>query len=49
MILNTVRASRGGQMLEQQQVVVLHIRDGKVTESWLQFSKQQEMDELASS
>jgi ketosteroid isomerase-like protein len=47
-ILNTVRASRGGQMLEQQQVVVLHIRDGKVTESWLQFSKQQEMDELAS-
>jgi ketosteroid isomerase-like protein len=44
-----VRAGRGGRVLEQQPVVVLHIRDGKVTESWLQFSEQQEMDELASS
>jgi ketosteroid isomerase-like protein len=48
-ILNTVRASRGGQVLEQQQVVVLHIRDGKVAETWLQFSEQQAMDEMASS
>ena len=48
-ILNTVRASRGGQVLEQRQVVVLHIRDGKVTETWLQFSEQQAMDEMASS
>jgi uncharacterized protein len=48
-ILNTVRASRGGQVLEQQQVVVLHIRDGKVSETWLQFSEQQAMDEMASS
>jgi ketosteroid isomerase-like protein len=48
-ILNTVRASRGGQVLEQQQVVVLHIRDGKVSETWLQFSKQQAMDEMAPS
>jgi len=48
-VLNTVRASRGGQVLEQQQVVVLHIRDGKITETWLQFSEQQAMDEMASS
>ena len=48
-ILNSVRASRGGQVLEQQQVVVLHIRDGKVAETWLQFSEQQAMDEMAAS
>jgi uncharacterized protein len=48
-ILNTVRASRGGQILEQQQVVVLHIKGGKVVETWLQFSEQQTMDEMASS
>jgi uncharacterized protein len=48
-ILNTVRASRGGTMLEQQQVVVSHVRDGKFAETWLMFSEQQEMDELASS
>jgi ketosteroid isomerase-like protein len=48
-ILNTVRSSRGGQILEQQQVVVMHIKDGKIAETWLQFSDQQGMDELASS
>ena len=48
-ILNPVRASRGGHMLEQHQVVVAHVREGKVTETWLQFSNQQEMDELTSS
>jgi ketosteroid isomerase-like protein len=47
-ILNNVRGTRGGQTLEQQQVVVLHIRDGKVAEAWLQFSRQQDMDEMAS-
>src|SRR6266540_2607702 len=35
--------------LEQQQVVVLHIKDGKIAEVWLQFSDQQAMDEMASS
>ena len=45
-ILNTVRASLGGQVLEQQQVVVLHIRDGKIAETWLQFSEQQAMDDM---
>jgi uncharacterized protein len=48
-VLNRVRASLGGQVLDQEQVVVLHIRDGKVTETWLQFSEQQAMDEMASS
>src|SRR5262245_38310408 len=37
-ILNNVKAARGGQMLEQQQVVVSQIRDGKMTEVWLQLS-----------
>lgn len=48
-ILNTVRATRGGQTNEQQQVVVMHIRDGKIAETWLQFSDQQALDEMASS
>jgi ketosteroid isomerase-like protein len=48
-ILNKVRASRGGQTIEQRQVVVMHIKNGKVTETWLQFSDQQGMDEMVSS
>jgi ketosteroid isomerase-like protein len=48
-VLNTVRATRGGQASEQQQVVVMHFRDGKIAETWLQFSDQQSMDETASS
>jgi len=48
-ILNKIRATRGGQTLEQDQVVVLHIKGGKVVEGWLQFSEQQAMDEMASS
>jgi ketosteroid isomerase-like protein len=48
-VLNTVRATRGGQTLEQQQVVVIHIKGGKIAEVWLQFSDQQAMDEMASS
>lgn len=48
-VLNKTRATRGGKTLEQQQVVVLHIRDGKIAEVWLQFSDQQAMDEFASS
>jgi uncharacterized protein len=48
-ILNRTRGTRGGQTLEQQQVVVMHIRDGKIAEVWLQFSDQQGMDEMASS
>ena len=48
-VLNKVRASRGGRALEQDQVVVMHITDGKIAEVWLQFSEQQAMDEMASS
>ena len=48
-ILNKIRASRGGKILEQDQVVVMHIDGGKIAEVWLQFSDQQGMDELASS
>jgi ketosteroid isomerase-like protein len=48
-VLNKVRGTRGGKTLDQQQVVVMHIKDGKIAEVWLQFSDQQGMDELASS
>jgi ketosteroid isomerase-like protein len=48
-ILNRVKGTRGGQILEQNQVIVSHIKNGKITETWLHFSKQEEMDEFASS
>jgi len=48
-VLNKVRGTRHGKTLEQQQVVVLHIKGGKIAEVWLQFSDQQAMDEMASS
>jgi hypothetical protein len=48
-ILNTVRVTRGGQTLEQRQVVVEHIENGKMAETWLHFSEQQAMDEMAAS
>jgi uncharacterized protein len=47
-ILNRVKATRGGQILEQNQVVVMHFKGGKIAESWLHFSNQQDMDEFAS-
>jgi uncharacterized protein len=46
-VLNRVRTSRGGRSMEQQQVVVMHIEGGKITETWLQFSDQQAVDEFA--
>jgi uncharacterized protein len=48
-VLNRVRATLGGRPFEQGQVVVLHIRNGKIAETWLHFSEQQAMDEMASS
>ena len=48
-VLNKVRGTRKGKTLEQQQVVVLHIKGGKIAEVWLQFTDQQGMDEMASS
>jgi uncharacterized protein len=48
-VLNKTQATLGGKMIEQDQVVVMHMRDGKIAEVWLQFSKQHEMDEMAPS
>jgi uncharacterized protein len=48
-VLNKTRATRGGKILELDQVVVIHIEGGKIAEVWLQFSDQQAMDEFASS
>jgi ketosteroid isomerase-like protein len=47
-VLNKTKATRGGATSEQDQTVVMHIKDGKITETWLQFSDQQGMDEFAS-
>ena len=47
-VLNKTKATRGGKILEQDQVVVMHIKGGKIAEVWLQFSDQQGMDEFAS-
>ncbi len=48
-VLNKVAGTRGGKTLEQNQVVVIHLKGGKIDEVWLQFSDQQAMDEMASS
>jgi ketosteroid isomerase-like protein len=48
-VLNKTRGTRGGKTLEQNQVVVMHIKGGKIAEVWLHFSDQQAMDEMASS
>lgn len=48
-VLNKTRATRGGKILEQDQVVVMHVKSGKIAEVWLQFSDQQGLDEFASS
>jgi uncharacterized protein len=46
-VLNETRAMRGGVPMEQGQIVVMHMRDGKIAETWLHFSDQQGMDEFA--
>ena len=48
-VLNKTRATRGGKIQEQDQVVVMHIEGGKVAEVWVHFSDQQAMDEFTSS
>jgi len=48
-VLNRVKGTRKGQTLDQNQVVVIHPKDGKAAEVWLHFSEQQAMDEMASS
>ena len=46
-VLNNTRGTRKGQTLDLQQVVVMHIDGGKISEVWLQFSDQYAMDEMA--
>ena len=48
-VLNKIRVTRGGKILEQDQVVVMHIQGGKIAEVGLQFSDQQSIDEFATS
>jgi uncharacterized protein len=48
-VLNTVRATRAGKTIDQQQVVIVHLEGGKIAEVWVHFSDQQAMDEFASS
>jgi ketosteroid isomerase-like protein len=47
-VLNKTRVTRAGKIMEQDQVVVMHIEGGKIAEVWLQFSDQQALDEFAS-
>ncbi len=44
--LVTTRGERGGNQLEDRGVQVLHVRDGKVTESWFHSSDQYAVDEF---
>jgi len=48
-VLNKTRATSKGKTLEQNQVVVMHIKGSKIAEVWLHFSDQQALDEMASS
>jgi uncharacterized protein len=41
-----VTAQRGGKSLDDQSVQVFHIRDGKVTEAWLNPTDQQASDDF---
>jgi uncharacterized protein len=46
--LNSVHAERAGRMLEDNNTLVFHIRDGKVTEVWQYWSDQYAADEVFS-
>jgi ketosteroid isomerase-like protein len=48
-VLNKTWGTRNGKTLELNQVVVMHIKGGKIVEVWLHFSDQQALDEMASS
>jgi uncharacterized protein len=47
-VLATAKAERGGKTLSDNGVQVFHLRDGKVTESWIHPSDQYEADEFFS-
>ena len=44
--LNSVHAERAGRTLEDNNTLVFHVRDGKVTEVWQYSSDQYAADEL---
>jgi uncharacterized protein len=44
--LLTVRAEREGKRLDDNQVLITHMRDGKATETWIQASDQYAADEF---
>jgi ketosteroid isomerase-like protein len=44
--LNSVHAERAGKTLEDNNTLVFHVRDGKVTEVWQYSSDQYAADEL---
>ena len=46
--LNSVHAERPGRTLEDNNTLVFHVRDGKVTEVWQYWSDQYAADELFS-
>ena len=46
--LNSVHAERAGRTLEDNNTLVFHVRDGKVTEVWQYWSDQYAADELFS-
>lgn len=43
-MLATVRAQRDGKSLESTYTQVVHLRDGKVSESWIQRGDQHVVD-----
>jgi ketosteroid isomerase-like protein len=46
--LNSVHAEREGRMLEDNNTLVFHVRDGKVTEVWQYWADQYAADDLFS-
>jgi ketosteroid isomerase-like protein len=45
-VMVVTRAEREGKQLEDRQVHVLHVKDGKVTEFWNHFGNQSAVDEF---
>ncbi len=48
-VLNIVHLSKDGRTVEGQQIVVCHFRDDKISEIWVSFRNQYEVDELTRS
>jgi uncharacterized protein len=46
--LLTIRGERAGKQLNDNQVLVYHFRDGKVSETWTQVTNQYAVDEFFS-